>query len=67
MALALRRQVGERVCIEGSIVIEVARIDEGGVTLAIEAPDTVSIWREELGGPIQRKGRKGSEGDGTQA
>lgn len=46
--LILSRKVGERIIIDGSIVIEVTQIDRGKVRLGIDAPDEVKILREEL-------------------
>ena len=46
--LVLSRKVGERIVIDGKIVIEVRQIDRGKIRLAFSAPKEVSVLREEL-------------------
>ena len=46
--LVLSRKVGERIWIGDSIAVTVVRITGGGVRLGIEAPDELSVVREEL-------------------
>lgn len=49
MALVISRRVGERVIIDGKIVVEVGAIISGGrVKLLLSAPSDVPIAREEL-------------------
>ncbi len=46
--LVLSRKRGEKVVINGDIVVTIVRIDRNQVRLGIEAPDTVPIYREEV-------------------
>jgi len=46
--LVLTRKIGERVVIEGQIIIEVLEVIGTRIRLGIEAPPKVAIWREEL-------------------
>lgn len=51
--LVLSRKVGERIWIGENISVTVVRITGGGVRLGIEAPDELSVVREELKSKIQ--------------
>lgn len=46
--LVLTRKPGEALHLTGGIVIRVAEVAKGAVRLAIDAPDEVKVWREEL-------------------
>lgn len=46
--LVLSRKPGERLDIGDDVTIEVRRVAGDRVTLAIEAPKAVKIWRSEL-------------------
>ena len=47
--LALSRKVGERIVIDGGIVIELLKVESGGrVRIGIKAPRNIGVWREEL-------------------
>jgi carbon storage regulator len=46
--LLVTRHAGERVIVGGDVVIEVLEIRGSTVRLGIEAPRSVSIYREEL-------------------
>lgn len=46
--LVLTRKHGERICIGNDVVVEVAQIRGGKVSLKISAPRAVPIAREEL-------------------
>jgi len=46
--LALSRKVGERIVINGKIIVEVVQIDGNRVRLGIKAPREITILREEL-------------------
>ena len=46
--LVLSRKVGERIWIGDSISVTVVRITGGGVRIGIEAPNELSVVREEL-------------------
>ncbi len=58
--LVLTRKVGERIVIDGSIVVEVLKHQGNGVRIGIQAPAGVRILRQELtqgkGGAIARPG-----------
>jgi carbon storage regulator CsrA len=47
--LVVHRKIGQRILIEGGIIVEVAGIDgRGQVKLGIEAPKDVRVAREEV-------------------
>lgn len=46
--LRVTRRAGERVIVGGEVVIEVLEVRGSTVRLGIEAPRSVSIYREEL-------------------
>lgn len=46
--LMLSRKVGQRVVINGNIIVEISRVDFNTVRLAIEAPPEVIVDREEV-------------------
>ena len=46
--LVLSRKIGEKVVIDGNIVVEVIKIHGNRITLGIEAPSEVRIRRGEL-------------------
>ena len=46
--LVLSRKVGERIILGDEIKITVVRVTGGGVRLGIEAPDNLTVVREEL-------------------
>lgn len=46
--LVLGRKVGERILVGDQVRITVVRVTNGGVRLGIEAPDGMSVVREEL-------------------
>lgn len=46
--LILSRKVGERIVINGNIVIQIQQVNGGQVRLAIDAPAGVPIDREEI-------------------
>ena len=51
--LMLNRRVGERLIIDNDIVITVARCRGNQVNIGIDAPDDVSVHREEVYNRIQ--------------
>lgn len=53
--LVLSRKEGERIVVNGNIVITVASVDRGKVRLAIEAPKDVPIHREEVHEAIKQQ------------
>ena len=46
--LCLKRRVGERLVINGNIVVTILKIDGSKVQVGIEAPDEVKVVRSEL-------------------
>jgi carbon storage regulator CsrA len=63
--LVISRKEGERVFIDGGIVVTVARIQNKQVRIAIKAPPDVGIFREEilpLGGAAATEEPKSSPG-----
>ena len=48
--LVLSRKLYEKIVINGDIIITVVGIGDNQVRIGIEAPDSVGIFREELGG-----------------
>ena len=60
--LVLSRKIGERIMIGRDIVITIASFDRRNVRLGIDAPDDVTVHREEVflsaGGPVRRRKSK---------
>lgn len=48
MMLVLSRKVGEKILIGDNISVTVVRVAQGTVRIGIEAPDDLSIVREEI-------------------
>ena len=46
--LVLGRKSGQRIIVDDDIAITVLGIEFGQVRIGIDAPDDVSIWREEI-------------------
>ena len=46
--LVLRRKKAETIVLDGRIQVKVLRISRNMISLGIEAPSDVSIWRGEL-------------------
>ena len=46
--LVLSRKLGEKIVIDGGIVVTVVRVDRNHVRLGIEAPASVPVFREEV-------------------
>jgi carbon storage regulator len=57
--LVLSRKVGERILIGDNISVTVVRVAQGTVRIGVEAPDDLTIVREEL--KDQKKGPRRSE------
>jgi carbon storage regulator len=53
--LRITRRAGERVIVGGDVVIEVLEVRGSTVRLGIEAPRSVSIYREELWLEVKRE------------
>ena len=48
MGLRITRKIGERICIDDNIIVNVLSIGDSQVSLDIEAPTNVAVDREEL-------------------
>ena len=59
--LVLTRKVGDRIVIDGGIVIEVTDITRSQVRIAIDAPRELRIVREEL--IVDREPRSDTAGE----
>lgn len=46
--LVLSRKIGEKIVINGNIVVEVVKVQGNRITLGIDAPSSVKILRSEL-------------------
>jgi carbon storage regulator len=53
--LRITRRAGERVIVGGEVVIEVLEVRGGTVRLGIDAPRSVSIYREEIWLEVKRE------------
>lgn len=56
--LVLSRLVGQKIRINDDIVIQVVEITPGKVRLGFEAPDSVSVHRQEVYDQIQKERSK---------
>lgn len=62
--LRIARRAGERVIVGGEVVIEVLEVRGATVRLGIEAPRSVSIYREELWLEIKRENEAAASAPG---
>lgn len=46
--LVLSRKLGERIVIDGNIVITIVKVDRNQVRIGIDAPKDVPVYREEI-------------------
>ncbi len=46
--LVLSRKLGEKIVINGNIVVTVVKIDRNQVRIGIEAPKDVPVYRQEI-------------------
>lgn len=60
MGLKLTRKVGERIIINGNIILEVEALGRGQVKLDFQCPKHCSILREEI---IERARQQGNESE----
>jgi carbon storage regulator len=61
--LRVTRRAGERVIVGGEVVIEVLEVRGATVRLGIEAPRSVSIYREELWLEIKQENEAAANAD----
>jgi carbon storage regulator len=52
--LVLSRKVGEKLVIDGSITVEIVKIQGNRISLGIVAPSNVKILRDELKNPKEK-------------
>jgi len=62
--LRITRRAGERVIVGGEVVIEVLEIRGGTVRLGIDAPRSVSIYREEIWIEVKRENEAAASAPG---
>ena len=62
--LRITRRAGERIMLGDDVVIEVVEIRGGTVRLAIEAPRSLRIYREELWLEVQRENQAAAQAAG---
>jgi carbon storage regulator len=60
--LRITRRAGERVIVGGEVVIEVLEVRGGTVRLGIDAPRSVSIYREEIWLEVKRENEAAASG-----
>jgi carbon storage regulator len=60
--LRITRRAGERVIVGGEVVIEVLEVRGATVRLGIDAPRSVSIYREELWLEIKQENEAAASG-----
>lgn len=60
--LILSRKPGETVVIDGQIRVKIVRVEGDVVKIGIEAPDEVSIHRQEVYDEIQRSNKESVTG-----
>jgi carbon storage regulator len=60
--LILSRKVGETVVIDGQIRVKVIRVEGDVVKIGIEAPDEISIHRQEVYDEIQSSNKEALTG-----
>lgn len=46
--LVLSRKLGEKIVINGNIVVTVVKIDRNQVRIGVDAPKDVPVYREEI-------------------
>ncbi len=46
--LVLSRKLGEKIVINGNIIVTVVKIDRNQVRIGVEAPKDVPVYREEI-------------------
>lgn len=55
--LVLARKRNQKIVIDGRIQVKVLRLERDGVKLAVEAPRSIPVFREELYNEIQKSNR----------
>ena len=59
--LRISRRAGERIIIGGEVVVEVLEVRGSTVRLGVEAPRSVSIYREELWLEVKRENQAAAQ------
>ncbi len=60
--LRIKRRTGERIIVGDNIVIEVLEVRGANVRLGIDAPRSVSVYREEIWLEIKRENEAAASG-----
>jgi carbon storage regulator len=55
--LILSRKPGESIVIDGRIIVKIVRVDGDTVKLGVEAPETVTVHRQEVHEEIQNNNK----------
>jgi carbon storage regulator len=63
--LRITRRAGERIMLGDDVIVEVVEVRGGTVRLAIEAPRSLPIYREELWLEVMRENQAALEAAGT--
>ena len=63
--LRITRRAGERIMLGDDVIVEVVEVRGGTVRLAIEAPRSLAIYREELWLEVMRENQAAAEAAGT--
>ena len=62
--LRITRRAGERIMLGNDVIVEVVEVRGGTVRLAIDAPRSLAIYREELWIEVMRENRAAAQAAG---
>ena len=63
--LRITRRAGERIMLGDDVIVEVVEVRGGTVRLAIEAPRSLPVYREELWLEVMRENKAAAEAAGA--
>ena len=63
--LRITRRAGERIMLGDDVIVEVVEVRGGTVRLAIEAPRSLPVYREELWLEVMRENRAAADAAGA--
>ena len=63
--LRITRRAGERIMLGDDVIVEVVEVRGGTVRLAIEAPRSLPVYREELWLEVMRENQAAAEAAGA--
>ena len=63
--LRITRRAGERIMLGDDVIIEVVEVRGGTVRLAIEAPRSIPVYREELWLEVMRENQAAAQAAGA--